>query len=166
MKYNLFNSTFIMLLAAFMLFSCGEKEKVSPNQNTLKLDGSAFDVSVATIVGVTISGDGHAAVTLASGSETQTNTLSLDFEYSIHNSMTGKYAFPAQPDYRLLDDWLSNYTTFDGTNMTSTNLQEGTLEIYHNGDTNYTVIIDITMVDGKVFSGTYTGEFTVAINNG
>ncbi|MCK5470119.1 MAG: hypothetical protein KAI99_16470 [Cyclobacteriaceae bacterium] len=91
--------------------------------------------------------------------------LTIDIEYFTDQSIEGDYAFPQFETQRLLNDWLTNYSEFDGTTNTSIHLQEGTLNVVHNGGNNYSITMNLTMDGEKVFSGTYTGEFEVFFNN-
>jgi hypothetical protein len=50
-------------------------------------------------------------------------------------------------------------------NLTSSNLKSGTVTISHNGGNNYTVDMDLVMNNDLVFSGSYTGEFSVMFMN-
>jgi hypothetical protein len=61
--------------------------------------------------------------------------------------------------HKLIDDWLTDYTAFDGTDIITSELETGELSIIHNGGNNYTVDIDLEMTDGTTFIGSYTGDF-------
>jgi hypothetical protein len=49
--------------------------------------------------------------------------------------------------------------------MNSTTLDFGHITVQDNGGDNYTVTMDLTMVDGTVIKGKYRGEFVVMFNN-
>ena len=162
------NITGILIFLAVTLLSissCKKDDTTPSNQNLITFDGSVFEITTASIIGVSIEGDGHAGVSFISVSGAISKSLTVDFEYSAAQPIEGDYAYPQSGDIRLIDDWLSNYTEMGGTTSYSTNLENGTLNIIHNGGNNYTVKINLTMVDGKLFSGTYTGEFIVQFNN-
>lgn len=166
MKISQITRVILFLTVAMLSISSCEKDEVNSNQNSLTIDGAAFEITTASIIGVSIDGDGHAGVNFMSVSESGSKSLAIDIEYSTDQPIEGDYAYPQSGDARLIDDWLTNYTEISGTTSNSTNLQTGTLNIVHNGGNNYTVKMNLTMVDGKVFSGTYTGEFLVQFNNG
>ena len=119
-----------------------------------------------SIIGVSLGGDGHVAISLTNGNPSSMKTLTIDIEYFSEQSIEGDYSFPEIEGQRLLNDWLTNYSEFDGTTNTSVHLQEGTLNIVHNGGNNYTINMNLDMDGEKVFFGTYTGEFHVFFNNG
>jgi hypothetical protein len=115
-------------------------------------------------------GEGHAGITLVNTDGTVSKSLGIDFEYSPDASVSGTYSFPQNNTDRYLDDWLTNYTEMSqsssGGSSESTNLQEGTVTVKDNGGSNYSVTVDLTMVDGKVFKGTYQGKMMTMFNNG
>ena len=130
------------------------------------MDGASFDVTMASILGVSIDGEGHAGIAFVSTDGSISKTLNIDIEYFVAKPVAGDYAFPQTGTARYLDDWLTSYSEINGTNFVSTNLASGTVSVTHNGEDNYTVIMDLTMDDGTVFKGTYTNDFVVAFNNG
>lgn len=155
-------SVIFLFIFVLSLVSC-DKDKDSVTQNSIKLDGNSFEINTATIMGVSIGGDGHAGISFTTAA-TVTKTLTIDFEYAGNQIIEGEYSFPDNGT-KLLDDWLTNYTEMSGTDIYSTELKNGTVSVKHNSDNNYTVIMDLTMLDGKVFSGTYTGDFMVQFND-
>jgi len=160
----------LSLAAILFLVSCGSDDDAKPSvTNTIKLDGEAFSITAPSLMGVSIDGEGHAGITFTNTNSTGelTKVLSIDFEYSPSESVSGTYSFP-QGTSRFLDDWLTNYTEFSMSSgsSNSTNLESGTVTVTDNGNNNYTVVVDLTMIDGKHFEGKYSGKFTVAFNNG
>jgi hypothetical protein len=154
----------LLLLVTFILSSCGSDEP----SGGISVDGKSFNVISASLLGVSIGGDGHATISLISGNSSMSKTLSLDFEYSPTSPVSGNYSFPQAGSDRYLDDWLTNYTeiTLSGSgSVYDTNLESGKITVLDNGNNNYTVTIDITMVDGTVIKGKYRGAFTVMFNN-
>ena len=96
-----------------------------------------------------------------------TKVLTVDFEYSPSATLGGTYSFPETNNHRLLDDWLTHYSEFNGTNeMTSTNLKSGTLTLEDLGSSRYMITVHLTMMDGTIFQGTYKGPVTAVFNNG
>ena len=156
-----------LALFVFMLTACN-KDKLPPAKHALTLDGLDYEVASANIVGVSIGGEGHANVSFISSEGNVAKTLNINIEYFTDKPIAGDYGFPQTGSLRYMDDWLTMYTEIDsGTgSMISTNLESGTMSIVHNGEENYTVTIDLTMIDGKVFKGTYTDNFVVGFNNG
>ena len=157
----------ILVISILFMGSCNSDDDASPsNKNSIKLDGNSFEVLQASIIGVSLGGEGHAAISFTNGNPSSTKTLTIDFEYLSDQSIEGDYAFPPIGNQRLLNDWLTNYSEFDGTTNTSIHLQEGTLNIVDNGGNNYTITMNLTMDGEQLISGTYTGEFQVFFNNG
>ncbi|WP_152425175.1 hypothetical protein [Nafulsella turpanensis] len=155
-----------LFLFVFLLSAC-TKEGMSPSGNSLTLNGAPFEVATVSLLGVSLEGEGHAGLTFTGREGTTAKTLTVDFEYSPAQAVDGTYAFPQTNGARLLNDWLTNFTEFNFSGETnSTNLEKGTVTIKDNGDSNYTVTIDLTMTDGKVFKGTYRGDVQAVFNNG
>ena len=149
----------LVLFSIVALVSCGDDEG-STTQNSIRLDGDPYKVIAPSIQGVSLDGEGHAAITFMNGGASTMRSLTIDFEYSPGASLTGTYVYPANSTDRLLDEWLTSYTWYDGQDSYDTHLSTGTLIVKHNGADNYTVTLDLTMEDGSVFTGTYKGEFT------
>ncbi len=156
------NLLFVLSLAV-LIISC-KKDDAPAVHNTMQLDGQSFSVVQATIVGIAMGTDGHAAIGLYN-STSPVKALTIDIDYTGDNNIDGHYAFPQTADDLYLNDWLTNYVEMDATTNNSTNLESGTVDIKNNGGNNYTVTMDLTMMDGKVFVGEYTGEFEVHFNN-
>lgn len=155
----------ITVLTVLMFVQC-EKDETSPKQdNTIQMNGNDFTISSATMMGVSIGDSGHTGITLISASETQANSITIDVESFTRETIEGAYAYPEAEGKKLLDDWLTNYSVFDGSTMESSNLEAGEVTITHNGDNNYTVEMNLVMVDGVIFSGSFTGDFQVMFNN-
>ena len=168
MNNNLYLTSALILSMVF-LFSCNEDDAGTRTENSIQLNGTSFSIASATILGVSLDGEGHAGLSLISNSGTLVKTLTIDFEYSPDEPLEGDYAFPQAAGSRLLDDWLTNYTITEITGSSSSSesehLQEGTMTLVSNGGNNYSVFIDLIMDGGSVFKGTYTGVFTVVFNN-
>lgn len=155
-------STLVSLFFAFILIGCSDDE--NGPQNSIQLNGSSFKITAATLVGVSLDGEGHAAITFSNVSNSSSKNLTIDFEYSPSQSLSGTYSFP-QGNNRYLDDFLTNYNQFVNSEYYSTELETGTLILTDHGNSNYTVTIDLTMLDGKVFSGTYKGKIASQFQN-
>ena len=163
----LFIKIYVLSISLLFIGSCSSDDDASPsNMNSIKIDGESFEILQASIIGVSLGGDGHAAISLTNENQSLMKTLMIDFEYFTEQSIEGDYAFPQIETQRLLNDWLTNYSELDGTTNTSLHLQEGTLKVVHNGGDNYTITMNLIMDGGTVFSGTYTGDFIVYFNNG
>jgi hypothetical protein len=154
----------LSLISLVWLAGCSSDDDAKP-QNTITLDGQPFKITSASLIGVSIDGEGHAGISFTNVSSTKSKILSIDFEYSPNEPISGTYSYPQGSD-RYLDDILTYYTEIEGSSFNDTDLEEGTVTIVENGGSNYTVTINLTMLDGKVFSGTYKGKFVVAFNNG
>ena len=165
MKSFLTFKILMLVLIALSISSC-KKEDNNPVQNTMTLNGSPFAVSTASLMGVSIGGEGHVTITLAGVTGATSNILTIDIEYFVNQPIEGNYAFPQTGTARFLDDWLTNYAQFNGASSNTVNLEAGSVDIADNGNNNYTITMDMTMLDGKVFKGTYTGNFVVQFNNG
>jgi hypothetical protein len=168
MKRYHFFKTYLLLIVTLISFSgCSDSDNEPSVENTITMDGAAFKDPTVTLLGVSISGEGHAAITFTVTNSTLTKVLTADFEYSPTATIPGTYSFPEKSNYRLLDDWLTNYTEFNGTNeMNSTNLESGTLTLEDLGGSRYAITIQLTMIDGTIFQGTYKGPVTAVFNNG
>jgi hypothetical protein len=155
-------STILLLLIAFV--ACN-KDEVDPVSNSLKLDGEAFAVNLAAIMGVSIGEDGHSAIIFSNGNEAKMKTLTIDVESYSRETIEGSYSYPLAEGDKRLDDWLTNYSEMEGTSYTMTNLEAGTVTVKNNGGDNYTLQMNLTMDNGLVFAGAYTGNFSVLFNN-
>lgn len=166
-SFILIRKIIVLVISILFIGSCTSDDDASPsNKNSIKFDGDSFEILQASIIGVSLGGEGHAAISLTNGNPSSMKTLTIDVEYLSDESIEGDYAFPQIGTQRLLNDWLTNYSEYDGTTNTSIHLQQGTLNIIHNGGNNYTISMNLAMDGEKVFSGTYTGEFQVFFNNG
>jgi len=161
--------TLLKLSLSILLFltvlSCSKNDDLSPNSNTIEMDGESFSVVSASITGISIGDDGHTGITFSNASDLQVKTLTIDVESFTEETIEGNYSYPANEDDKLLDDWLTNYTYFAGTTSTSSNLESGTVSIVNNGGNNYTIDMNLTMNDGATFVGSYTGDFIVMFSN-
>ncbi len=154
------------IIATIMVLVACEKDNTEPKtNNSIKMDGQSFTVASASMIGVSIGDDGHTGITLVSGSGTQANTLTIDVESFTKETIEGEYAYPVESGKKQIDDWLTNYSVFNGSSMTSSNLESGEVSVTNNGGNNYTIDMNMTMDDGVTFIGTYTGEFQVMFNN-
>lgn len=162
MKSRLFLS--ITALILLTLFSC-KKDDVSKNANDIKMNGEAFSVKMASILGISAGDEGHSGITLVAGSGLIVKTLTIDVESFTKETLAGTYSYPQQEGDKYLDDFLTNYSEFVNDDMSSTTLSSGTVTVEYNGGKNYTVIMDLTMDDGKQFKGTYTGDFVLSFSN-
>ena len=156
----------VVPIIALFAFGCAKNEEVLPPPNDLTFDGNSFTVTSASVIGVAINNEGHAGISLISINNLKSKVLTIDVEYSGNSSVEGMYSFPQAVNDKYLDDWLTTFTITDGSTFTSTNLSVGTVNVINNGGDNYTVVIDLIMVDGSAFKGTYTGDFLVVFNNG
>jgi hypothetical protein len=163
-----FIKTYLLLIVAVVWFSgCSDSDSEPAAENTITMDGTAFKDAAVTLLGVSIDGEGHAGITFTVTNGSLTKTLTVDFEYSPSASVTGTYSFPETNNHRLLDDWLTYYAEFNGTSeMTSTNLDAGTVTLEDLGSSRYKITVHLTMIDGTVFQGTYKGPVTAVFNNG
>lgn len=161
MKTLLKSSLVIFLL---LMVSC-KKDDVAPNGNSVMLNNETFDVVVASMAGVSIGDDGHTGITLSGGTSQVVNSLTIDVESFTQETIEGTYSYPATSEDKLMDSWLTNYSVFEGETTLSSNLESGSVNIKNNGGNNYTVSMDLTMIDGAIFSGSYTGSFQVMFYN-
>ncbi len=155
----------MILLAALLFVQCESDETTSPVTNSLTLNGESFTVSSAVMIGVSIDDEGHTGITLISGTDAQANTLTIDVESFTSATIEGDYTYPAEDGKKVIDEWLTSYVEYDGTDYTSTNLKSGEVSIIHNGGSNYTLEMDLLMEDESTFTGTYSGAFQVVFNN-
>lgn len=150
----------------FILISgCTNDNDLKRFDNNMTLDSSSFRIIKGMILGVSIGDSGHTAITLISGTTTEVKTLTLDIPTFTEEAVPGTYTYPQQNGKELLNDWLTNYMYFINGSAMSTNLQSGTATITHNTDNNYTVTVDLTMKNGMIFKGTYSGDFQVQFQN-
>lgn len=154
----------LVLISVVAFFSCSEDDGTQ-TQNSIRVDGEAYKVVAPSLVGVSLDGEGHAAITFVNSSSSTMQSLTIDFEYSPGVSVSGTYVFPANGTDRLLNDWLTSHTWYDGDDAYDTHLSTGTLIVKHGGADHYTVTLDLTMENGTVFTGTYKGEFTTQFQN-
>ncbi len=154
----------IALLACLSIFSCSSDDE-SKSENNVLMSDQSFSINAATLMGISMEGEGHSTINLINVTETQTKTLTIDVESFTKETIEGTYSYPTVEGDKVLDDWLTNYAISEGSEMTSANLENGVVSITHNGSDNYTIEMDLTMVDGVTFDGTYTGDFTVMFMN-
>lgn len=152
------------------VMGCGSDDDEPTTKSSITLDGQSFKIHSASLIGVSLDGEGHATINFVSTDGSLTKSLGIDIEYSPDQPVSGTYSFPQSGTDRYLDDWLTNYTemtqTSSGVNSESASLVEGSVTVRDNGGSNYTVTMDLTMEDGKVFKGTYQGQMQTVFNNG
>jgi hypothetical protein len=159
-----FSRVFFVVVLSVLVAQC-TKDDTLKNINSIKMNGKNFPIVSASMMGVSIGDQGHTGIILTSGSFTQVKSLSIDVESFTQATIVGEYKFPEVSGKKKLDDWLTNYTVFDGSKMNSSNLKSGVVAITHNGGSNYTIDMNLTMDDGTTFTGKYKGEFQVMFNN-
>jgi hypothetical protein len=166
-RYHVTKTYLLMIVFLVWMSGCSDDDKGPSTQNSIQVNGAAFKITTAQLIGVSIDDEGHAGITFTNSDGSLTKSLSIDFEYAPSAGLSGTYSFPVANGNRSLDDWLTTYTEFNGTNaVVSTNLDFGTLTLEDHGKSKYTVTIDLTMTDGKVFRGTYTGTINSNFLNG
>jgi len=163
-----FSNFFLKIIPFILILAFGCKEDVVvPTSAVLTLNGVSFVPENATIIGVSINNVGHAGISLVNINGTSVETLTIDVEYSGNSSIAGTYSFPQAASDKYLDNFLTNFTVFDGTTFSGeAQLTEGSISVQENGNNNYTINMNLIMDDGTAFKGTYTGNFTVVFNNG
>ena len=135
-------------------------------QNAVTLNGTKFNITTASIVGVAIDGDGHAGITFVYAGNGGSKTLNIDVEYAGDSNVAGTYSFPQDAGDRLLLDGLTYYNEVNSQGgFFAAMLVEGHVTIVNHGGNKYTVEMDLEMEEGKVFSGQYTGTFVTQFNN-
>lgn len=155
----------IIVLLTVITFTQCEKDDSTPSfANNLKMNGDEFNVVSASMTGVSLGVFGYANIIFVSGSGTQTKSLTIGIDSYTQATIEGVYTFPEVIGKKLLDDWITDYTVFDGTTIYTSNLEAGEVSITHNGSNNYTVEINMEMIDGVSFTGSYTGDFQVAFS--
>lgn len=160
------NYLLVFFTLTTLFTSCSSNEEDNLNQNSITLNDESFPIIKGTILGVSINDSGHTAISLTSGSATKVKVLTIDVPTFTKETVANVYSFPEVNGNLLLNDHLTNYMEFDGNNaVNSTNLKNGTVTITQNSDENFSVIVDLTMKDNKVFKGTYTGNFHVMFQN-
>ncbi|MBS2213571.1 hypothetical protein KEM09_19340 [Carboxylicivirga mesophila] len=158
-----FVKTSLLALAIISLIGCSKDD--DPTVNNVKMNGESFKIVEASIMGLSVDNGGHTAISLISGNANNVQTLTIDIESFTRETLEGTYSYPVSEGDKALDDWLTNYMFFEGTEPTTSNLADGTVTITHNKGDNYSIDMDLTMVDGLIFKGEYTGDFTVVFQN-
>ena len=156
-----FLKNIIVLLVVISLTQCEKEETTSSFNNNIKMNGNDFAIVTASIMGVSMGVLGHSSISFANGSETQGKNLSINVESFTQATIEGDYAFPEVSGKKILDDWLTDYIVYDGTNINTSELETGEVSITHNSGNNYTISMNLEMVDGVTFTGSYTGDFIV-----
>lgn len=165
MKHHSVSSTFLFFLVLLLAACSGEE--INPSANTITMDGAPFNISAASLAGISLDNEGHASITFTGNKGTTVKTLMIDFEYSPSEPVSGTYTFPQTTGTRYLNDWLTNYTELNvGGVAASSNLEKGKVTVKDNEGSNYTITIDLQMTDGKKFKGTFKGMVQAVFNNG
>lgn len=156
-----------LLLIALLFQSC-QVDNIDPtSENEITVDGASFEVTVVTLVGISMEDAGHASISFTGTNGVLSKVLTVNVEYSPSQPLDGTYAYPSVSGARYLDNFLTNYTEMTSSGPTyATVLEKGTVTLKDNGDSNYTITMELTMIDGKVFKGTYQGAVQAAFNNG
>ena len=154
-----------ILILLFLFSGCKKDDANVSTVNNVKLNSESFSINSASIIGISINGEGHSGISLVSGTGDQISTLTIDVESCTRETIEGTYSYPTAEGDKFLDDWLTNYAYFENGSGTSSNLESGTVTVKNNHDNNYTIDMDLTMVDGMTFSGSYTGDFVVQFAN-
>ncbi|MBK3515938.1 hypothetical protein [Carboxylicivirga marina] len=158
------------LLVCVALFSCSKDEDEKPSVNSVQLGEESFNVNGAVLQGIFVGEESIANISLINASAEQTKTLTISIEPSSEETIPGTYSYPLADGDMVMDNFLTNYTVFEGEGesemaIESTSLESGTVTVTHNGGDNYSVVMDLTMEDETVFSGEYTGKFFVQIQS-
>ena len=156
--------TLILLFSIVIVSSCS-KETILPENNTITLNGSKFTILSGTILGASTDGIGSTAISLINGTAFNVRTLSIEVNAASEATLEGTYSYPAQDEDGKLDDWLTNYTVFSGTSQSSTNLETGIVTITHESGNTFTIALQLNMVNGDTFEGSYSGNFQVQFTN-
>lgn len=155
-----------LLMVIILLNSCKKDDNSTKSENSITIDGRQFQVTSASIMGVSTGDFGHAAVILNKINGTRYETIAVDFDYEVGKSVDGDYAYPQSGDMELINAPLSIFTIVDESSIISTlHLETGTMKITKNAEAHYTVIIELMMTDGTVIKGTYSGPFTEGYTN-
>ena len=160
-----FLKNIIVLLVVISLTQCEEDETTPSFNNTIKMNGNDFAIVSASITGVSMGDFGYSSISFVNSSETQGKSLTLNVESYTQATIEGDYAFPEVSGKKLMDDWLTVYVDYDGTNLNTSELETGEVSITHNSGNNYTVSMNLEMVDEVTFTGSYTGDFIVMFYN-
>ena len=155
----------IPLVVIITLSSQCSKDLLSSIENEVTMNGSSFPITVASILGTSISGQGHTVINLMSGTTSQVQNLTIDIDAISEETLEGTYSYPLEGGDGELDNWLTNYTAFEGTTQVSSTLEEGIVTLIHNSGKNYTIELYLLMKDETIFEGSYTGYFQVQFNN-
>lgn len=155
----------LVFAIAFLLIQCGKDEDTLPKSNSVKMDGQSFKIVSASMIGVSMDEDGHTAISLVTGNESESNILTMDVESFTRATIEGDYAYPQVGDKKLLNNWLTSYTSFVDSSVESSNLESGEVSVIHNGKNNYTVELNLTMDNGVTFTGSYSGDFQIMFYN-
>ncbi len=163
-KYGLL--TICLLLSSLFLQSC-TVDNIDPTaQNVITQNGEKFDVTVVTLLGISIEGDGHAVLSFTGTNGALTKVLTVDVEYDPSQPVSGNYASPAVSGTRVMNSILTNYSEMPLVGaMYATILEKGSVTLKDNGESNYTITLDLEMKDGKKFKGTYQGDVQETYQN-
>lgn len=155
-----------MLLAlVFISVSCSsDDDDSSSSSGYIQIDGGTkYKITQSQIVGLNADGvdndQSYYAINLISSvSTTDVKTTSLALFFPYDSSIDGTYSISS--DTKVLNSWLSSFSEFDGTTLTSnSDLSSGTCTIKKSGD-NFTISFSITPEDGRVITGSFSGQPT------
>lgn len=156
----------LLLLAFSLLFvSCRSDEDSSSSNNYIQVDGvTKYKISSAVVMGFKAQDATDTnvySVSFISTDGTSTaKTVQLAVEFPYNQTIDGTYTISSTTRY--LDDWLSSYTETSGSNSQSyNNLSVGTCTIKRNSTKNFTVTFSIKPSNGKVISGSFSGDVTL-----
>lgn len=147
--------TVILLIFTFTYCTNDSLEVVTKNEITL--DGEAFLIDKASIMAESVGEEGHSAIVLTSGN----TSLTIDIPVFTKDKLTGTYSYPKINQHRLLNHETTNYKNSSNVER----LEKGTVVIMHEGRNYFSVKVDITMQNGKVFKGTYVDWFELSFDS-
>ncbi|MDL2303336.1 hypothetical protein LJC28_02960 [Dysgonomonas sp. OttesenSCG-928-D17] len=154
----------MLTLAPFFFLSCGDDDDDKSSNNEISLGSETHKVTLVTITGTEMDGEGDYTIILTSTTSDPQKVLSvmLNVSFATANGVSGYYDIDNQ-DY-LLGAISSGYlyTSIKEEQPedmdTYFNLTEGTCSIKHNKNKNYTITFDIKPANGERIKGSYTGD--------
>jgi hypothetical protein len=156
----------LSIVTLLVMAGCSDDDEPKTT-NTITMDGASFKIQNVSLIGVSIDNEGHAGISFTGSDGSVTKVLTIDIEYSPLTTLDGTYASPQFSTHRYMDDFLTNYSEFNGTTeISSTNLDFGSIIVQQNSESNFTFTIDVTMLDGTKFQGVYQGKVDTLFNNG
>lgn len=157
------SSLFLLLFTSLIIAACGSDDVTS----RISIDGKSYHVGDAHLNITTINGEGHAAISFSSLPEDgMTKLLNIGFEYSQNSPVSGNYSYPqVGSDRHLLENIITHYAEIREGNSQATYLESGKITVKDNGNDDYTLTMDLIMLDGTVVTGKYRGVFTVTVQD-